>query len=336
MLRKILFTLFWFFYFFSIVFSQEKIKGIWYIDLSSKPYKNTSGEDLKRIKETGANYIFLLANLSQENYKSNNLSLPEYQEGLKKVIKLAKETDLKVSLTMFLLCRDGKWRGEISPENIELWFKNYERCVIYYAKLAQNLKVDIFCIGSEMETLKQESKYWKNLIKKVKNVYSGKIIYNTNWWAHPLFLEEIIKKMDWIKNLDYFGISSYFELTDKNNPTVEELKKAWVEKDILQGFEKIYKKFNKEIIIWEIGYTSTDGTNKKPWDFQNIKRENVEADEEEQSDCFEAFFETFKNLEFIRGYSVWGENVGLKSSKKGYNILGKKAEKIVRKYYKEL
>jgi hypothetical protein len=140
--------------------------------------------------------------------------------------------------------------------------------------------------------------------------------------------------MGWIENLDYLGVSSYFELTDKNNPDLEELKKVWKEKNIISGFQKIYNKFKKEIIIWEIGYYSADGTNTRPWDFQRANKQDVEIDQDEQADCFSAFFENFRSLDFIKGYAIWGENVGLKFSEKGYNIIGKKAEEVIRKYYK--
>lgn len=327
-----------FFTFSSQVDSAEKILGVWYVDISNTPYKNSNLQDLKKIKETGANYVFLVGNVYQNDYKSNGVFLPEYPEGLKRTLKLAKDAGLKVSLTVFLICKDGKWRGQIAPEDLNLWFESYQNAVLYYAKVSQEFKIDILCIGSEMESLKKENKHWENLIEKVREVYSGKIVYNTNWWSHQIFLQEIIKKMRWMKNLDYLGVSSYFELTDKNNPTLDELKKSWEEnirgQNIIKDFQEIYNKFSKEIIIWEIGYYSSDGTNTKPWDFGRANKQDVEVDEEEQTDCFSAFFENFVGLNFIRGYAIWGENVGLKISKKGYNIIGKKAEEVIRKYYK--
>lgn len=76
-------------------------------------------------------------------------------------------------------------------------------------------------------------------------------------------------------------------MTDKNDPTVDELKAGWLKTSYLADLEKITKQLNKHAIISEIGYASLDGYAKKPG---NDNKEEAE-DLQEQADCYQAAFE---------------------------------------------
>lgn len=113
--------------------------------------------------------------------------------------------------------------------------------------------------------------------------------------------------------MDYIGLSGYSRLTNKNDPTVEELKSAWVERGYLSRLEGLSQKFQKPIIISEIGYVSADGTNTDPPNFRKFA--NAAADLQEQADCYQAAFEVLRDkpwLEYSGGSGLplkrYGQN----------------------------
>ncbi len=100
--------------------------------------------------------------------------------------------------------------------------------------------------------------------------------------------------------LDYIGVLGYFPMTKINDPTVEELKSAWIEKGILSRLEALSEKFQKPIIISEIGYDSCDGTNMHP-----AAPVTPDIDLQEQADCYQAAFEVLLGQPWLKGIFWW-------------------------------
>ena len=62
------------------------------------------------------------------------------------------------------------------------WFQSYEQWIIHYAISAELMHADLFCIGTELvETPLQHPKRWRKLISRVRQIYSGPIVYAANW-----------------------------------------------------------------------------------------------------------------------------------------------------------
>lgn len=318
--------------------TQAKTKGIWYLDFRNN-FKNFDSkiveEDIEKLKATGFNSVFLTGLVYQEKSTSTVISLPDAATftSLGLLIDLLHKNDLAVTLTVFLIVRDGTWRGQIKPSSKEEWFENYAKCVSTYAALAQAHKVEIFAIASEMKTLKTEGEYWEEIITETRKIYKGKIAYNTNWWAAKGGFKRILT-LDWFDLVDVIGISAYFELTNTNDPTQEMLNQAW-EKDkygqnILADLKELKEIFDKEIFIWEIGYASVNGTNKQPWAGCKVQKSDNKPDPAEQAMCYEAFLSQVYPLKVISGIGIWAEDYSLPIREKGYDVLGKKAALIIK------
>ena len=58
----------------------------------------------------------------------------------------------------------------------ENFHKNYQEMIIKYAVLAESLKVEIFSVGYMLSNLTRDEE-WENLTTKVRQIYSGKLIY---------------------------------------------------------------------------------------------------------------------------------------------------------------
>ena len=69
------------------------------------------------------------------------------------------------------------WCGNFklnSETDWKLWEQDYEKYLLTYAKIAQENKVEILCIGTEFKiSVVKRSNFWVHLIKKIKIMDSG-------------------------------------------------------------------------------------------------------------------------------------------------------------------
>ncbi len=126
--------------------------------------------------------------------------------------------------------------------------------------------------------------------------------------------------------MDLIGIDAYFPLTNKNDPTKEELVGGWTAvADKIETWRKA-KNLDKGIIFTELGYVSSDGTNKQPWS----TLANPE-DQKEQADCLDAAFTVLSGRGWFKGIYLWQYFPQKRWSPIGYPIRGKEAETILEK-----
>ena len=129
-----------------------------------------------------------------------------------------------------------KGRGDIQPTDWDTWYSNYTSFILHYAELAEKNKVEILVVGTEIDPAAMEghgygpagggqTEYFSNLIAEVRKVYSGKLTYSSS--CH----EECwgIKGINFWGDLDYIGFEPYYSLTDKLDPTIDELKNGFLE-----------------------------------------------------------------------------------------------------------
>src|SRR3989344_503227 len=145
-------------------------------------------------------------------------------KGLINAINKAHSLGLKVSLKPHIDVGydSSTWRGYISYTNEsdwKNWFSNYSQFIRHYAQIAQDNNVEMLVIGTELKGTSQRSNDWRNITNQVRNIYSGKIVYAAN--------HDEYQNINWWDALDYIGIDSYFPLTNKYDPSVDEIKAAF-------------------------------------------------------------------------------------------------------------
>ena len=223
----------------------------------------------------------------------------ERLEGVETITNYAREYNLKVMVKPQVWMSWGDWVGNFDLETEEdwkIWEEQYTNYIMPFAELAEKQEVEIFCVGTEYRIVAvKRPEYWRNLIKQVRSVYSGKITYASNW--------DNYQKVTFWDDLDYIGIDSYFPLVDAITPEVEDLKKAW-EKDF-QEIKHISERFDdKQILFTEYGYMSVDKSGWKNWE-NEADRDNLPVNLQAQVNCFEAFFQTFWQQEWFAGGFIW-------------------------------
>jgi len=286
-----------------------------------------------------SSYVALNIYVYQDTWDSNNVYLETDQdETLTHIIGDIHGSGLKASLTVFLLVKDGTWRGEIGPGDVSAWFLSYRTAVNHYAGLAEANGVELFVIGSELETLKSYKVEWTTIISQVRDRYSGRISYNQNWWYSDSEYNAVLA-CDWFKGLDYIGISGFFELTTENDPSLAELVAAWSNdahgRNPMADLKNLVYTFKRLVVFTEIGYRSIDGANKHPWDYTT----DAAVDLQEQADCYEALFQVFHDKPWFRGTLFWAWSTNPAeggSADKGYVVRDKPAETVLSDWYAKI
>lgn len=206
----------------------EKIKGVCWDGRDSVEPKH-----MQTLHPYSVNWISLTPFGYQSNYNSPEIimsrgrsNLRQRDQRIRHTTFAAKEAGLKVMLKphIWLRNRDGKWRSDIemdSEADWKAWFGQYERFILHYAALAESNQIEALCIGTELYICTaQHEKRWRDLIKKIRAIYSGALTYAAN------FYQEYQAIQFW-DALDFIGVQAYFPLVEALDPDLPSLQAGW-------------------------------------------------------------------------------------------------------------
>lgn len=273
----------------------------WDRDRFASEYSDAS---LKELTNIGVEYVAAIVTWYQEEHTSTEIKKTDRSpsiESTKHLISKAHSLGLKIMLKphVDLIDKfDGTfWRADIGFHNDadwEKWFENYTDYILTYAEIAEEKSVEIFCVGTELSFTTQKPDKWLELISKVKEVYSGELVYAANW--------DNYQNVKFWNELDYIGIDAYFPLTNGDSPTIEKIEQGW--RRWASEIKTWLGDRDQKVIFTEIGYASTPSASRRPW--QGGLRGN--ADPEMQKKCYEAFFRTIWDEPWLAGAYWWKWN----------------------------
>lgn len=254
----------------------------------------------------------------------------ETEKGVRHDIKILHNNHIKVMLKPQIWVWRGEFTGFINMANEEDWKtleRSYSDFILTYAKVAEEAKVELFCIGTELENfIKQRPLYWTQLIAEVRKVYQGKLTYAANW-------NEYEQTPFW-EALDFIGIDAYFPIDANRVPTLETSGTQWQKyKPTLMTYAL---KYQKPILFTEFGYRSVDFAGRAPWSVDRIEQQvNLEA----QKILTTALFEAFWHEDWFAGGFVWKwfhnhETVGGADDNR-FTPQNKPSEEVIREFYKK-
>lgn len=215
------------------------------------------------------------------------------------------------------------WPGDIdfaSEEDWDRFIYEYKRWIIHYAIIAEIHRIDILCVGTEFQKFTlQKPDVWRDIIASVRSVYSGNITYAANWG-------EEFENIEFWDALDFVGCDAYYPLSAKSDPTDKELRTGINE--MMQKLNVVAEKYNKDILLTEIGYCSLDAPWRSPHD------DNLPGDfnEDDQARIIELVSEAIEANEKIVGtfWWKWPSYIGYADEKpKGFTVANRKAENII-------
>jgi len=283
------------------------------------------------IAQTGANTICLVVTGYQENGSSTciflDLRKTPCDGRIKDLIAHARRRGLRVMVMPIVLlesARAGEWRGKIAPTSWDGWWADYFEFVLHYAYLAEEGGAEVFVVGSELVSTESQTDRWRDLIRQVRGSFSGRLCYSANW--------DHYRPIDWWDDLDILGMTTYYDLTGGDEPTVERLLESWepIKKDILAWQGKI----NRPILFTEVGWPNQETAAQYPWDYY---RSQDDPAPQRQANCFEAFFRTWAGEPAVAGFLVWewrnSDDQAIGPEDTSYVPTGKPAMQVIRKYY---
>jgi uncharacterized membrane protein len=294
------------------------------------------GTSRAALRDTGANWMGLLVTWYQQDASSNVIARhPDPNKDhtdarIRTAIRDAHSRGLQVMLKPHVDALNGQWRGDFNPSNAAAWFQSYTQFIVHYAQIAQEEGAELFCMGTEFKTISGavNRDRWVAVISAIRNAYGGPLTYAAN----ATFPADEFTSVSFWDQLDIIGLDGYFTLTDQNNPTLAQLISAWTSnrfgENIVAAVQNFASSRQKPLIFTEIGYKSTDGTNREPWNFGL----SGAVDTAEQRDCYEAAFTVWSQQStWMRGFFWWAWPVPPPAANDGdYNPRSKPAETVLR------
>ena len=180
-----------------------------------------------------------------------------------------------------------------SEKDWKLFFNYYTNWILHYAMFAEIYHVPLFVIGNELSktSVNHESK-WIELVKKIRRIYTGKIIYAPNWGNE-------FESLTFWNHFDYIGLSEYYPISDKDNPTDEELFEG--AKVVVKRIKQVHQKFDKPVIFTEAGFRSS----RAPWKTALEKDGRDENNLINQARSYKALFTAIQNEDWLKGIYWW-------------------------------
>jgi len=317
---------------------------------------------VKRLAKIGFNNVSLTTSAGftdiNGDYQTADTGLNPSEEKLAALCNLIHQYGMEISLWPFVhKVTDNFLDTHIQPRDMEEWMRDHTASMVKWAQFAESVGVERFIVmGDETQPLAygpNNTDLWLNLISEVRNVYSGQITSAVYCEARDNDFGGITNHIDFmgerlVMALDIIGLCfNPAPLTNKNEPSVEELVAAWSGNaegsDVIKFLEGISQKYGKQIFIPDAPNHSYAGDNIDP---NLVYYENIPLVESqiEQANLIEAAIRALNNKPWFLGISFpnWNRfpldyrfTARYLNSEYGENIKGKLAEKVLYKYYRQ-
>jgi hypothetical protein len=309
----------------------SKIKGLSFV-APPKSFGISAMKDVKAVKADWIAvipYAFTRLGEAKVHFNPDGQWWGERPEGVRATIDSAHKHQIKVMLKPQVYVPQG-WTGDLdfeSDHDWEQWEKDYEVYLLTFAAIAIEKKVEMFCIGTELEkSVTKRPDFWRQLIKQIRLKYKGKLIYAANW--------DDYKDVPFWNELDLIGVNAYFPLSDAPLPTLADLQEQW--QPILKKLRRLSNQTQKPVAFTEFGYLSVDGCAGKTWELEKKRRE-LSKNEQTQAIAYEALFSSVWNEKWWAGGFVWKwypEQFGREGhTDKDYTPQNKQAEKTLTTWF---
>jgi hypothetical protein len=315
--------------------SRDFMKGVAFTGYSRDAYTgDVPRRSVDALKVTNADWASILATGYQATIHSTSIDFSgpgtPSDASLAALIGYARSIGLRVMLKphVDLFDDDLHYRGEIGPgftaADWSAWFSSYRTFILHYAAMAARTECELFCVGCELGSTAFREADWRGIIAEIRTVYNGPLIYADN------LVEGAPDAIHWWDALDYIGEDAYPTLSDKVEPSVSDLLAGWG--PFLKKLEALSKRWNKPLVLTEIGYRSVRGGTINPWDWQRQGPVDLTV----QENAYEAAFRAISGKSWLAGIFWWqwmpDQDHGGPTDT-GYSPHGKPAESVLRAWF---
>ncbi len=254
----------------------------------------------------------------------------ERPDGCRHTILGAQAAGIRVMLKPQVYVPRG-WVGALDFDTEEEWMsweKDYEAYILLFADMAEQLGVDLFCIGTEFKaSAPKREAFWRRLIAEVRQRYSGPLTYAANWDEYPA--------TPFWDALDYVGVNAYFPISEADTPDPLDLQRLWQPQ--VEALRDFAHQVQRPVLFTEYGYLSVGGCAGKTWELEKRLAE-LPANEQAQANAVEALLSTFSREDFWAGGFLWKWYPAMRGHEgfpaKDYTPQGKLAMETLKKWYR--
>jgi hypothetical protein len=298
------------------------------------------GLSLKNAKKLGIDTINLSVKIDIDSIKSSKAKISsEEKENLKNSLRRISNKRYRIFIELFPWINDGEnVETEYNPSNKRVFFRTWAKCIYEVLEICKDYEIEGLLIENNFISLYQYERNWTKIINNVREKTNAKIGFKINWWYNADWDPESYEyyrslfNLSYLRKVDFISIPAYFELADQPTDNVDQLVEAWKsskrydrKQPIYEQIKRLSEHYDKKIFFGEVGYTKYRGTTVEPWNYSL----NSKIDRKEQAAAFEAFFQTFKDSEFVLGYSLF--QIGVYDSR--YYFMDSGDVKNTIKYY---
>lgn len=223
----------------------------------------------------------------------------------------------------------GSWPGDLEMQNEADWerfFHYYRRWITHYAMLAEIHHMEVFSVGVEFtQATIQHPEAWRKLVQDLRNLYRGAITYSANWGDE-------IERLAFGESLDFIGVNCYYPLSQARNPSDEMLLKG--AEQALDRVKKVADKFQKPVLLTEVGFRSISS----PWEHPHDEPNGQAFDEQAQARCYAALLHAVAERPWIKGLYWWKWPSFMQYSNArntSFTPCGKEAAEVLRNWYRK-
>lgn len=309
-------------------------KGICYAHtngIQSGYMSQRSRQSLEEIKSLGANTVSVTpfgyshTETSPEVFFVLDNNWDETLGSLYKVAEDAHEIGLNVMMKPHIWLGNGAWCGKIKIDgdaNLKIWENTFTQFIVYHALIAELTGMESFCLCVELPNMTHDTAMWSRVIRHARTAFKGYLTYGGNWF------DEYDRIQFW-DQLDFIGVQHYFPLAGGRQYSQEEIQQRLQE--LSKQFEFQSKKWNRKIVLTEVGFPSIEYALASPHEeiFSQAASEDVQALGYDQT------MKEFMQQPWSGGLFWWKWESGRspRSGDKSFQIKGKKAQTVLKKYY---
>lgn len=282
---------------------------------------------LREIADTGARWVAFTPTWYQDGPHEPAMHVTDEtasDQSLRGIIGRARSTGLKVLLKPHVDLPGDVDRAEIRPRDPGTWFSAYTRFISHYARMAGELGVEAFAVGTELAGTSGDRAGWTGVIETVRGEYAGPLVYAANY-------DEYTRVRFW-RELDLIGIDAYWPLSDRPTADVDRLRRAW--QPLARELAAFSARQGRRVLFTEAGYTSQRGTTTAPYSWTVSER----ASPGEQAAAYQALLATFSDERWWAGVFWWmwdgWPGSGEVPVRLAFTPHGKPAERVLRRWWR--
>jgi hypothetical protein len=298
-----------------------------------------AGASLANLAATGADWVAIIVTGYQDTHTSTGPIRRKQPRtpadaDLIHAIARAHELGLRVLLKPHVDLDDdpGHWRGRIgdgftSEAEWQAWFSAYRGFIEHYARLAQDQGVALFSVGTELLGTSHREDDWREVVRGVRRLFDGPLTYAANHGGEEVGIA-------WWDAVDYIGVDAYYPLSDSPDPSLEELRAAWVDEGYVETLAGLARTFGRRVLLTELGYRSATGAAEEPWVYETARP----ADPDLQARAYQAALEVLWGRPWLAGIYWWYWDTDPTAGgpgDTGYTPFAKPAQQVLRSFWLE-